>query len=395
MSLSALQTTVASFEQFCADCLLHECHVVARSWLERVHTELPPRVRPGVERADPRDLAAGVSERVAGFLCDDEERALAADPLVVERLTCLAAARYADGSEPHVLVREFEQLAQVLDGACLQWLRAYPGTPEADAVLRAAGRLNRAALLLAEVAVGAFRRLEHEAREREADRLRAFVNDLAHEVKVPLGAAETAAHVLDDEELVGEPEQRKRFTRLVQRSLRRGRSVIDDVRALALARAPKGREGRALPIGLVLASVLAESREAIERAGVRIDVLEPVPELLVDAARVEMILLNLLDNAAKYSDPSQSARWVRVGFHRDPSDHAVWWAEVSDNGLGIAEQDQPRVFDRFFRAHPEHAEGSGLGLAIVREAARQLGGQLHVRSAPGVGSTFRFSLRVE
>ena len=84
-----------------------------------------------------------------------------------------------------------------------------------------------------------------------------------------------------------------------------------------------------------------------------------MPDVQVDATRVELALINLIGNAIKYSDPTKEDRWVRVSVQRDER----WWRiSVEDNGVGIPEGMQDRVFEQFVRAHPGVAEGSGLGL---------------------------------
>lgn len=132
-------------------------------------------------------------------------------------------------------------------------------------------------------------------------------------------------------------------------------------------------------------------RENRSRPGIRVELMEPIPDVAVDAARVRLVLVNLMGNAIKYADAAKPVRWVRIAFGTEGDDGA-WWVCVSDNGMGIPLELQPRVFQRFFRAHPGHADGSGLGLAIVQEAVQQLRAEIHFDSEPGVGTTFRFSL---
>lgn len=84
-------------------------------------------------------------------------------------------------------------------------------------------------------------------------------------------------------------------------------------------------------------------------------------------------------------------RWVRVSFHRPPGSEE-WWVEVADNGMGVPAEMHARIFERFFRGHPDAAEGTGLGLAIAREAIQQMESRLEFDSEPGRGTTFRFSL---
>ncbi len=135
---------------------------------------------------------------------------------------------------------------------------------------------------------------------------------------------------------------------------------------------------------------VSEVRGLAEEKGVRLEAQDTVPDVQVDATRVELALINLIGNAVKYSDPAKDNRWVRVNVQRD--DEGYWRISVSDNGVGIAPEMQSRVFDQFVRAHPEVAEGTGLGLAIAREAVEQMGGQIWLESEEGKGTTFYFTV---
>ena len=106
-----------------------------------------------------------------------------------------------------------------------------------------------------------------------------------------------------------------------------------------------------------------------------------------DRNRIQQVLVNLLDNAVKYGEAP-----IVVGASRPDGRVRI---TVSDQGPGIALADQPRVFEKFFRADPQlvHAPGgTGLGLYISRELATRMGGRLDVASEPGSGSTFTLEL---
>jgi signal transduction histidine kinase len=108
-----------------------------------------------------------------------------------------------------------------------------------------------------------------------------------------------------------------------------------------------------------------------------------------DAQKIYQVLLNLLDNAIKYSDPG--AR-VDVGVLEDAGSVTV---RVSDTGVGIPEEDLPNLFDRFYRVNKDRSRftgGTGLGLAISKQIVELHGGILSVRSEVGVGSTFEVRL---
>ncbi len=382
------------FERFAAGKLREQREEIARAWISRIPEE--PRVRPrhDLPAAAPLRAFPEVLGKVADFLCSDDERTLSDDPVVVEALRGLARERQSQGYDVQELIRELHLLARDLDEACLEWLDAYPSAPAPAAVVRVTGRLNRAPLLLGEITAGAFLEMERAEQTRLAEQMETFAAMLVHELKNPLHTAATAAVILESEEMVPTAQDRRRYAGLIQRSLHRANTLIGDVRGLALFSQAAGSDpSRRLPVGQVLGAVLAQVRELTMAAGVEVEVEEPAPPVWADAARLELILLNLIGNAAKYSDPTKGSRWVRVRFGPGGAlGDDAWWVEVSDNGLGIPAEDRARVFERFFRAHPKQADGMGLGLTIVREAVRQLGGTIEFDSEQGRGTTFRVTL---
>jgi two-component system OmpR family sensor kinase len=145
--------------------------------------------------------------------------------------------------------------------------------------------------------------------------------------------------------------------------------------------------------------VARQLREMAEARGVEIRLVEPLPTLVIDMARLELILTNLLSNAIKYSDPEKQDRFVAI--ETAPSgDPALACVTVRDNGLGIPNDQLAGVFQRFVRLHADRdtelgVRGSGLGLAIAAECAEAVGGSIHVESAVGVGTTFLVSLPMQ
>mgnify|MGYP006202294321 CR=1 FL=1 len=126
--------------------------------------------------------------------------------------------------------------------------------------------------------------------------------------------------------------------------------------------------------------------------GVDILVDEPLPTLLIDTARLELILMNLVSNAVKYSDPAKRRRVVSVES-ASCTEQGFTCIAVRDNGLGIPAEQRRAIFGRFIRAHAERdselgVRGSGLGLAIAAECAEAVGGAIRVESEPGEGTTF-------
>jgi len=129
--------------------------------------------------------------------------------------------------------------------------------------------------------------------------------------------------------------------------------------------------------------------EMAQARGVVIEI-DPLPEVRLEPARVELVFLNLLANAVKYSDPNKAERWVRVRRQEDGSALSI---AVADNGLGVPRARLASIFEAFVRVHADRdaelkTQGLGLGLSIVRDAMEALGGSVTVESAEGEGTTF-------
>lgn len=129
-----------------------------------------------------------------------------------------------------------------------------------------------------------------------------------------------------------------------------------------------------------------------ERAGIRFSVhaAADLPDLDVDAARVEQVLFNLLGNAVKFT-PADGE--IVLSARGDEQCKSVRFS-VADSGIGISADDLPHIFDRFWQVHRTHRGGAGLGLAIAKGIVESHGGTLTVTSAPRAGSTFAFTLPI-
>ncbi|MBI3048159.1 MAG: sensor histidine kinase [Acidobacteria bacterium] len=139
-------------------------------------------------------------------------------------------------------------------------------------------------------------------------------------------------------------------------------------------------------------------REMGEARGVDVRVAGPLPAIEIDVARLELVLVNLVSNAIKYSDPDKPQRIVEIGRVPDDSDR-ICTLSVRDNGIGIAETDLRSIFARFYRGRPQRdrelgTSGLGLGLAIAAECVDALKGDIRVESTLGEGTTFFLELPV-
>jgi two-component system, OmpR family, phosphate regulon sensor histidine kinase PhoR len=228
---------------------------------------------------------------------------------------------------------------------------------------------------------------EHLLERARAD----FVTTASHELRTPLTAIYGSARTLLEREDVLDDDQRRRFLRMIEQESMRLSQIVDQL--LVTAQIDRGQLRLAesdCDIAALCASVL-EAAEARKPEHVELELVAP-PELAplsCDEPRLKQVLVNLVENAIKYS-PDGGRVQVRV------SDSAARLViEVRDEGLGIAPSEQARIFEKFYRLDAEMTRGvggSGLGLYISREIVEQMGGSLSVHSTAGAGSTFTVTL---
>ncbi|MEV0676605.1 ATP-binding protein [Actinosynnema sp. NPDC050436] len=229
---------------------------------------------------------------------------------------------------------------------------------------------------------------ESEAVRLEATR-RDFVANVSHELKTPVGAlallAEAVLDGADDQE-----EVRRFSAKIMQEATRLGTLVTELIALSRLQGAEKLPELNRVGVDVVVDEAMSRSKLAAESAGIAITTDDP-SGLEVEGDRTLLVtaLSNLLDNAVAYSPPGSPvsvSRRLVAGFVE---------IAVTDRGIGIAEDQQARVFERFYRvdkARSRATGGTGLGLAIVKHVAANHGGEVKLWSLPGTGSTF--TLRV-
>ena len=227
-----------------------------------------------------------------------------------------------------------------------------------------------------------------ESRRLEAVR-RDFVANVSHELKTPVGALTLLAEAVQD--AADDPTAVRRFAgRMQHEGQRLGRLVQELIELSRLQGADPLPTPAIVTVDRLVAEALDRTRLAAETAGISV-VSGGDTGLTVRGSEPQLLtaLSNLVDNAVAYSPAGTR---VAVGIRRRAASVEI---SVSDQGIGIAERDLERVFERFYRADPARSRatgGTGLGLAIVKHIASNHGGEVSVWSVEGSGSTFTLRL---
>ncbi len=251
-----------------------------------------------------------------------------------------------------------------------------------DAVAQAVDRQGERLGIVVIRDVTELKRLESVRRE--------FVANVSHELRTPLASIRALVETLeagaiDDPTVAGD------FLGRVVGEVTRLTALVDEL--LDLARLESGRITLKLesfePATLIVSGV-ERLRPQIERARLSLNCgIDPaLPSVLADRGRIEQVLLNLVHNAIKFTKPGGS---ILVTAEVEGRFVAV---SVSDTGVGIEQEELPRVFERFYKSDKaRRSEGTGLGLAIAKHIIQAHGGSIWVNSQPGKGTTFTFTLR--
>jgi signal transduction histidine kinase len=229
-------------------------------------------------------------------------------------------------------------------------------------------------------------RLAARTRELEAanERLQQFVHIASHDLREPLNTIAQFGNLLQADLQDDNRQHVRDYLRLMSQASQRMRRLLDDVLIYARLRGESAEPAGTVDLARLMEEVKESLAAALSKSGGSIEIA-PLPAVQGHASLLSMVFQNLLSNGLKFM-PAGRAPKVSVSARQPPG-----WLVISvrDNGIGIAVEDQARLFKPFSRLHPRRVyEGTGLGLTLCQQAVHAHGGRIELESSPDAGSCF-------
>jgi signal transduction histidine kinase len=384
-------TMVGDFGRLIGARMRAEHESLAGRWLDRLNQLLPVALNDVFPSRALLDHIPALIQEIAEYLEYTDADEFAANTFVMDKARELGELRYEQQASVHQLLREYRVLEAILVTFVEQETRLVDNVAPME-VIAVLGRVGQAVGVLQQKTVETFIAKYTARIDDQTRRLENFNRMVSHELRQPIGALQFAVKLADACE---DSAARAGYQDVIERNLTRLVRLTDQLAMMSrLKPTTDNSQTQHLPLELVAREVARQLRDMADRRGVDIRIDSDLPVLDVDVAAVELILVNLVSNAIKYSDPAKPERLVELcGESR--ADACV--ISVRDNGVGIPAEHLPRIFERAYRAHADRdaelgTDGFGLGLAIVRDCVEDQGGQVSVESVLGQGATFTVTL---
>lgn len=368
---------------------------LATRWLERLVAILPVDPHAIFSSDLLLDHIPALIQEIGKYIAVPAEEDIAAKAMVVDKARELGQLRHRQQASVHQVLREYDLLGDILEQFVIDETRVYPGGVTAVESLEVCRRLNRAVRVLMQITAATFIAEYTDMITEQASRLDRFNRAVSHELRNVLGTLQFGAELLGERVVGDDPERRQHIVATVRRNTQRALRIVRSFERLPRTGIMHDSPSEQLAdVGEMVQEVFRQLREMADARGVELRASGDFPQLFLDTGALELVLINLISNALKYSDASKPEKYVNVA---GTSRESAYEIRVEDNGIGIPADAAATVFQRFMRAHAEldaklGVDGSGLGLSIVEECVAALGGDIHLQSEEGRGTTFVITL---
>jgi signal transduction histidine kinase len=385
-----------SFGERLGERIRQEGRELSARWLAELMTILPVEAQAIFPTDALLDHVPDLLDQVGQYIATPASAEIHANTLVLGKAREFGQLRHQQQASVHQLLREYEILGRVLEAFVADETERLGLTPTPRMCLEVSQRINRALFALMQTTVDTFVSEYTATVEEHTAKLRSFNQMLSHELRNPLNTLQFAAELLA-RRTEGD-ESQHHVVDLIARNVKHASAVTRGLARLAQVEHALDSPGeQRIEVDAIAKEVVRQLADMAEARGVALRVADGVPPMTLDAGKLELVLINLVSNAIKYSDPDKTDRFVEIGADVAPGEVLL---SVRDNGLGIPPEHRHAIFQRSYRAHAERDdelgnEGFGMGLTIVQECLRELNASIEVDSTPGEGSRFVVHLPVQ
>ena len=374
---------------------------LAGRWLARLRELLTVTANEVFPSEQLLDHIPSLVEEISGYLAAPADEEIAANAAVMEKARELGLLRHEQRATAHQLLHEYEILGEILEAFLVEETSRLGLQPSVAECFEVQRRLTRSVRVLMRTTVDTFISEYTATIQDQTERIKAFNRSASHELRSPIGTLLFAGALLENDAVRQDPRRLSKVSATVKASAERLSWIVENLQRIARMSEPvDGPSEQRVDLRLLADEVVRQLDEMAASRKVALRVSTDLPTLHADPARLELVLLNLVSNAIKYSDPQKPESFVEVAPAPDgAAADATCTICVRDNGLGIKNADQAAVFDRFYRAHAHldtelGVTGTGLGLAIVADCVQALGGAIRCESRVGEGTTFFITLPI-
>ena len=372
---------------------------LATRWLERLNELLSVAVNDVFPSDRLLDHIPALIEEIAAYLHAPAAEEIAANTAVMNKARELGTLRHEQQASAHQLLREYEILSEILETFVVDETRRLGLSPTSDECFEVLRRLTRSARTLMRTTIDTFLGEYTAAIQERNERIKRFNRMASHELRSPVGTLLFAGTLLGSaHDLTSDPQRLSKLGTTIRANAERLSWLIDNLQRLTRLTDPlETPSEQRVDLETMASEVARQLADMAAARGVAIRVGSALPTTVLDPARLELVLLNLVANAIKYCDVGKPDRFVEITSVEPPGTDRSMTLSVRDNGLGIPEDKCQEIFDRFVRAHADRdgelgVTGSGLGLSIVADCVQALGGSVRCESTVGEGTTFFVTL---
>ena len=377
---------------------------IAARWLTRLREMLTVAANEVFPSEQLLDHIPSLVDEIARYLAAPADAAIAANSAVMDKARELGLLRHRQRATAHQLLHEYELLGEILETFLVEETERLGLQPSIAECLAVQRRLTGSVRMLMRTTIDTFISEYTSTIQDQTERLRAFNRAASHELRSQIGTLLFSGALLEKPIVREDPQRLAKVAATVRSSAERLSWIVENLQRLArITDVPDTPSEQQVDLTALAHEVARQLAEMAAARGVSIRIAPDLPRLYADPARLELVLLNLLSNAVKYSDPAKADPYVVIeevdseAATSPGGSTPTCTIAVRDNGIGIPDEDQAAVFDRFFRAHAHRDDelgvsGTGLGLAIVNDCVQALHATIRCESRSGSGTTFFVTL---